>query len=91
MRQRVLLAGALALVSQAALSDETNAARTEAEELTVSAPSQEIAIADPRIETDAEAVIEAMNRQVAADLARIIEAISGARIELAISESPTRG
>jgi len=90
-RQRVLLAGALTLFSQAALSGEANAARNEPEEVRVSAPSQEIAIADPRIETDAEAVIEALNRRIARDLERSIEAMSGARIELVISEFPTRG
>lgn len=90
-RQRALLAGVLALFSQVALSDEANASRSEAEEVRVSAPSQEIVIADPRIETDAEAMIEAMNRQIAEDLKRSIEAISGTRIELVVSEFPTRG
>ena len=90
-RQRFLLAGALALFSQAALSGEASAARPEPEEIRVVARSQEIAIPDPKIPTDALAIIESMNRRVAEDLERSIEAISGARIELAVSEFPTRG
>lgn len=92
-RSALLLAGTLALFSQAALSDEANAARAEpaAEEVRVSAPSQEIAIADPKIETSAEAAIEAINRRIADDLERSVEAMSGARVELVISEFPTRG
>lgn len=90
-RRSLLLAGMLALFSQAALSGEANAARPEPEQITVTAPRAEIAIPKPAIETDAEAVIEAMNRRIAKDLEQSIEAISNARIELAISEFPTRG
>lgn len=88
-KRHFLIAGALGLFSQAALSGEN--ANSKPEELRVSAPRFEIAAADMRIETNADAVIEAINRRIAKDLERSLEAIGNTRIEIAASEFPTRG
>ena len=89
-KRRILVMGALGLFSHAALSSEVEA-NGKTEQLTVSASRAEIAVVDPRIETDTDAVIDAINRRIAEDLARSLEAIGNARIELAVSEFPTRG
>jgi hypothetical protein len=89
-KRQILALGALGLMSHAALSSEAKT-KPEAELLTVSASRAEIAIADPRIETDTDAVIDAINRRIEEDLVRSLEAIGNARIQLAVSEFPTRG
>lgn len=89
-KRRILVVAALGLFSQAALSGDAKA-DGKTEHLKVSATTAEIAIADPRIETDTDAVIDAINRRIAEDLARSLEAIGNARIQLAVSEFPTRG
>lgn len=86
-----LVAGALALISQGALSGETVATDTALEQLTVTAPRPEVVIGDLTIETDAAAMIEAMNRRVAKDLEKNLEVVGPARIELVTSEVATRG
>ena len=87
----LLVAGALALFSQGALSGDASAARSEPEELTVTAPRPQIELANPVIEFDASELIEALNRRLAKDLEKSLDAISKSRIELAISEVTTRG
>jgi len=87
----ILVAGALALLSQGALGGEANTAGSEHEQLRVTAPRPHVELADPRIETDTSAVIEALNRRLAEDLEKSLREISGSRIELAISDVATRG
>jgi hypothetical protein len=89
-KRHILIAGALGLFSQAALSGEANASSTQ-EVLRVTAPRLEVATAELRIETNTDAVIEAINRRIAKDLERSLEAIGNKRIEIAASEFPTRG
>lgn len=89
-KRHILIAGALGLFSQAALSGEAKA-DSEPEQLRVSAPRFEIATTDVRIEANTDAVIEAINRRIAQDLERSLEAIGNKRIEIAASEFPTRG
>ncbi len=90
-KYHILVAGALALLSQGALSGEASAARSEPEELRVTAPRPQTELAELRIKTDTSSVIEALNRRLAKDLEKSLKAISDSRIELAISEAPTRG
>jgi len=87
----ILVAGALALISQSALSGDKNAARRELEVVTVTAQRPASELVDARIETDIKAHVDALNRRFAADLEDDLEAIGGSRIELVISEVPTRG
>ena len=79
----VLIAAALALLSQSAWSDQ--------EEVRVTSPRMAIEIAQPKIATDAQAYIDALKQRLAEDLAKSLEAISASRIELVIAEAPTRG
>jgi hypothetical protein len=90
-KARVLIASALALLSQGAWSDDGQAAREAVADITVSIPNQRIEIAAEKIEASASAHIEALNRRIAQDLAESLEAISNTRFELAIAEVPTRG
>lgn len=91
-KQSLLVAGALALFSQGALSGDASAARSEPEELRVTAPRpQQIELASPVIKIDASELIEALNRRLAKDLEKSLDAIGNSRIELAISEVSTRG
>jgi hypothetical protein len=87
----ILVAGALALISQSALSGDTNAGKRELEVLTVTAQRSASELVDARIETDIKAHVDALNRRFAADLEDDLEAIGSSRIELVISEVPTRG
>ena len=88
----LLVAGALALIGQVAVSAE--AVATKAPEtmdvVTVTAKRPE----QPEVKTieaDASATIEAINRRIESDLEKSLERIGAPRIELAISEVPTRG
>lgn len=90
-KHRILVAGALALISQSAFSGDANADQREPEILTVTAQRPSIEIIDARIETDIKAQVDALNRRFATDLENDLEAIGRSRIELVISEVPTRG
>jgi hypothetical protein len=83
---RILLAGVLALVAQGARSDESSAAHRPAV-----APQETETAARQRIEIEIQAYIEALNKRLAEELAREIEASSASSIEIAIAEVPTRG
>jgi hypothetical protein len=87
----ILVAGALALISQSALSGDTNAGKRELEVVTVTAQRPVSEVVDARIETDIKAHVDALNRRFAADLDNDLKAIGSSRIELVISEVPTRG
>ena len=84
-KSRILLAGVLALLTQAAWTDEPDAAASKAP--VAERPAEAIRQTD----ADAQAYIEALNRRLLQDLARDLEAISASRIELVIAEVPTRG
>jgi len=90
-KHRILVAGALALISQSAFSGDANAAKAEPEVLTVTAQRPSTATTEPRIETDIKAHIDALNERFESDLKKDLEAIGKSRIELVISEVPTRG
>jgi len=90
-KSRVLIAGALALLSQGAWADGGEAAKVAASRVTVSIPDQRIEIAAEKIDPSVRAHIEALNRQFAKELAERLEAIGKSRFELAIAEVPTRG
>jgi hypothetical protein len=91
MKSRVLIAAVLGLLSQSAWSDQGQAATSALPEVRVTAPRQKIEIADLKISTDAQGYIEALNRRLAEDLAKDLEAIRASRVELVIAEVPTRG
>lgn len=86
-----LVAVALALIGQGAMSDETRVKRNEAEVVRVTIPRQEDRVEAPVIAVDAEEAIEALHRQLAEDLERELALIGKKRTELAIAEVPTRG
>jgi hypothetical protein len=90
-KHSVLVAGALALISQSAISAEANAAKADPEILTVTAARPSTEIVEPRIETDIKAQIDALNARFESDLKRDLEAIGTSRIRLVVSEVPTRG
>jgi hypothetical protein len=90
-KHRILVAGAVALISQSAFSGDAGLARSEPEVLTVTAERPSAEIVDARVETDIKAHIDAVNRRFATDLKSDLEAIDRTRIELVISEVPTRG
>ena len=87
-KTRVLLAAALAFMAQGAWSEESNDARQPAS--TAAATETETSATQP-VEIDVKAYIEALNKRLSDELAREIEALNAARIELAIAEVPTRG
>jgi hypothetical protein len=87
----ILVAGAFALTGQGALSGDTNAVRSEPEELIVTAQRPEMEISDSPIETSIQDQIEALDLRFATDLKKDLATIGGSRIELAISEVPKRG
>jgi hypothetical protein len=88
---RVLIAGALALLSQGAWSEDERARGDAAADIKVSIPNQRIEIAVEKIEASASTHIEALNRRFEQDLAESLEAISNTRFEVVIAEVPTRG
>jgi hypothetical protein len=87
-KTRVLLAAALALMAQGALSEESKVARQPAG---TEAASETLASATRLAESEIRAFIEALNKRLAEELAREIEALNAARIEFAMPEVPTRG
>lgn len=87
-KTRVLIAGALAILSQSAWSDRGPAANSD---LRLSIPQPRIEIATPKIEASAEAHIETLKRRIAEDLAASLAAIGDTRFELVTVEVPTRG
>jgi hypothetical protein len=90
IKRQALVACVVALSGQAAFSGEISMGNRP-EQMMVSAPRLEKAMPESRIETDAKAVIDAIERQIAEDLKQSIETIFNARARLAASELPTRG
>jgi hypothetical protein len=90
-KQGLLIAGALAVLSQSALGSDANVAKREPEVLTVTAQRPPIVASDSQIETDVSVHIEAVERRFAKDLEKDLAAIGNSKIELVISEVPTRG
>lgn len=90
---RVLIAGALALtLSQLALAEDGRAAdKREPAVVKVSIPDQRTGIAEPKVDTDIEAHIKALNERIVRDLEENLEKIGFSRIELVVAEVPTRG
>lgn len=88
----VLLAGALALtLMQGARAEEGRTAEDAPAVVTVSAPSEHETIAEPRVASEIEAQVEALNERIARDLEKSLEQIGFSRIELVIAEVPPRG
>lgn len=90
-KNRVFVAGALALLSQGAVSGDASLTGYEPEILTVTAQRSQIEASERRIEADLKEQDEALNRRFAEDLKKSLDAIDESRIELAILEVPTRG
>jgi hypothetical protein len=92
---RAALAGALVLLSQAALGDESQVSMRAPEIVRVTLPHDWTAFASPTQFVDSrshfDALVEALDKSVALDLARQVEALGASRTELAIAEVPTRG
>lgn len=90
-----LVAGALALISQSALGGDTETIRGPAaaqEVVRVTAPRPEgPTFENPVLETHVRALIEAIDRRIERDIENRVDAIGRDRIELVISEVPTRG
>jgi hypothetical protein len=86
-KTRVLLAAALAFMAQGAWSEESNDAEPSAE----AATAHETVTSVRPAEFDIPAYIEELNKRLSEKLAREIEALNAARVELAIAEVPTRG
>lgn len=89
-KQRLMLAGAMAFLSPAALSAEAIRA-SKMDVITVTAPRVVAEVRRTRIEFDLARLIDSIEKQIANDQARDLEAIGTRRIELAIIELPTRG
>ena len=87
---QAVIGGLLVLFSQAALSEGIVATRAP-EVIWVTAPRIAAQIRESQIRDDMADLIDAINRRVAEDLAKSIDAIGMPRIELVISETPTRG
>lgn len=91
----LLVAGALALISQSALGgdSETHRAPVATQDVvTVTAPRpDEPGFESYVLETNVQALIEAIGRRIERDLEQSVDSIGRNRIELAISEVPTRG
>jgi len=83
----VVLAAALALMAQSALSEERNVEREPAS----IAANETVAALKRSVEVEIRAYIEALSKRLSEELAREIEALNAARVELAIAEVPTRG
>lgn len=92
-----LVAGLFALASQGAFSEDAAVTAPEAQAvqetpvIKVSAQRETIEIERPRLESDLAPTIESLNRLLAKDLEQRMKAIEIERIELAITEVPTRG
>lgn len=89
---RVLVAGAVALLSQGAWSDDGNIAASASTTVGIQLPRPQMAPVHAKIASEVKAHVEALNRRLAEDLARALEeTLDASRIELAIAEVPTRG
>lgn len=84
------LVAVLALFGQNALGDEVSPSR-DPDVIRVTTQRPVDTLTDTRIEIDAQAIIDAIDRRFAEDLEKSLEALGVERIELAISEVPTRG
>ena len=89
-QQRLLLAGAAALLGPAALSAEVTPAG-EVEVMTVTAPRVVCEVRPTKIEFDLDGLIDAIDKRIADDQQHDLEAIGTRRIELAMVEVPPRG
>jgi len=91
----LLVAGALALISQSALggdSETLRAPEATQEVVTVTAPRPDVPGFENHIlETNVQALIEVIDRRIEQDLEKRVDSIGRLRIELVISEVPTRG
>jgi hypothetical protein len=91
----LLVAGALALISQSALggdTETTRAPRAAQDVVTVTAPRPDAPGFVSQVpETSVEALIEAIDRRIERDLEKRVDSVRRNRIELVISEVPTRG
>lgn len=90
-KTRVLIAGALALLTQGVWADDGQAARNAPDVVKVSVSRDAVVTEEAKLDADAQAHIESLNRHIAAELEKNLEAIGFARIELVIAEVPTRG
>lgn len=92
---RAVLAGALVLLSQAALSSEGLEAARAPEKVIVTLPQDWAGYSLPtKVVSSSEqfaALTEALDKRVATDIARQLESMEVSRVELAIGEVPTRG
>ena len=92
---RATLAGALVLLSQAAMSGEVQLATAAPEQVRVTLPRDWMELAAPSemiVElTDKRAHFELVKKRVAQDIARQNETLGVSRTELAQAEVPTRG
>ena len=85
-----LAVAALILVSPIAVGSE--AGRVESPEVVrVTAPKPSVAVVDSSVETNAAAILEAIDRRLQQELKDRIDAIAPARIDLAMAEIPARG
>jgi hypothetical protein len=84
----VVLAAALALMAQSASSEERNIERQPAGTATA---IETIESLKRSVEIELRAYVEALSKRLSEELAREIEALNAARVELAIAEVPTRG
>jgi hypothetical protein len=91
----LLVAGALALISQSALGGDTETQRAHVatqEVVTVTAPRPDKpGFENQVLETNVQAQIEAIDRRIERDIEKRVDSIGRNRIELVISEVPTRG
>lgn len=90
-KNRFLIAGALALLSQGVWSNERQDAARAPTVVKVTAPSQQIEVTSPKIGTDVAHHRKAVDQQLREDLEQSLQAITTSRIELVIAEVPTRG
>jgi phage gp29-like protein len=89
--KRVLMAGALVLLSQAAWSEggqDQKSGITEVHVIAQRLPKEPV---DVKIETDIRSHVEELNRHLAEELAKRREAIFAAPIQLVVAEVQTRG
>jgi hypothetical protein len=89
-KQRLMLAGALAVVGPTALASGSGLAR-EPEIVRVTAPRVEPEIRQTQVDVDVAALMEAVDQAIAKENEQRLEAIGNRRIEIAVSEIRTRG
>jgi len=92
---RATLAGALVLLSQAAMSGEVQVATAAPEQIRVTLPRDWMELVAPSKQlgelTDRRAQLETVKKSLAQDIARQNETRGVSRTELALAEVPTRG